>query len=144
MEELEKNFRNNLVICYSRDDSADDFGSSFVSQTAEIGMVKFRDGKAYFRKQGKPHEYEYDVQNIDSDNKGFTFVNGPLYFHFRVHDNIDSIPWGGDVKYLKDNNLRRKILEEGVPFRFEFMEYDDVTYYYYDGKIYEHLFYIGE
>lgn len=145
MEELEKNFRNTLATCYCIDDSPNDLGFSCRSfTTTEIGMVKFKDGKALFRKQGKPHDYEYEVQEIDEDKMGFKYSKGMLLFHFRVHPDINRIPWGGDVKYITDSKLREKITTEGVPFKFEYMEYDDVTYYYYDGKIYEKLFYIGE
>ncbi|MBQ9160894.1 MAG: hypothetical protein IJ122_06190 [Methanobrevibacter sp.] len=140
LTELEHNFKNTLAFSYVIDYSTE---SGTPKESSELGTIKVEHGKAVFRREKDLHKYEYEIQEIDKDNMGFKYTCGPLIFHFRVHPNVDRIPFGGDVKQL-DKDLHYRVLEHGLPFKFEFAEYDDVTYYYYKGKIYEELFYIGD
>lgn len=49
----------------------------------ESGKMEFKDNKALFKPKYSKRWFEYKISEIDEDLKGFTYFNGPLFFHFR-------------------------------------------------------------
>ena len=79
LENLKKNLDFAEVICTSHDDSSE---SPWLSESGMLWFARGDDSNTA-RFTTKVKTYDYEVKKIDEDEKGFTYWNGPLFFHFR-------------------------------------------------------------